>query len=92
MKTPMTLTKARLQKLVDKGMTDEKIGEPYGITRQAVFQKRQKFGIVARTEKNKERNKEMRKLHKKGKGMTGMAIAKKFNMSTSQVYRIINER
>lgn len=83
------ITKAQLIKLQKSLKTDEKIGEKYGITRQAVFQMRRVYGIPSNIAKNKERNGKIVKAYKSG--TSGTVIAKKFKLSISQTYRIINE-
>jgi DNA invertase Pin-like site-specific DNA recombinase len=74
----------RLQKTLK---TDDSIGKKFGITRQAIHQMRKKYGIASNLAKNDERNNKIFVLY--NKGSTGMAIAKKFGLSVSQTYRII---
>ena len=83
------ITKAQLIKLQKSLKTDQKIGEKFGITRQAVHQMRNVYGIPSLIAKNKERNAKIVKAYKSG--TSGTAIAKKFGLSISQAYRIINE-
>ena len=83
------ITKAQLIKLQKKLKTDAKIGEQYGISRQAVHQLRKKYGIESVIAKNVERNQKIVKAYKAG--TSGTALAKKFKLSISQTYRIINE-
>lgn len=83
------ITKAQLIKLQNKYTTDAKIGEQFGITRQAIHQLRKKYGVDSSIVDNPERNAEIIKLYKSGK--SGTALAKKFDLSISQTYRIINE-
>jgi len=52
-----------------------------------VHQMRKKYGIPSNLAKNEERNDKVFAMYKKG--ATGMIIAKKFNLSVSQTYRII---
>jgi hypothetical protein len=84
------INKEQLIRLQKKYRTDAKIGEQFGITRQAIHQLRKKYGIESMVTENIERNKGMIKLHKGG--ASGMALAKKFKLSLSQTYRILNAR
>lgn len=83
------ISKAQLIKLQKRLKTDAKIGEQYGITRQAVHQLRKKYGIESVIAKNAERNQKIVGMYQKGS--SGTALAKKFKLSISQTYRIINE-
>ncbi|NLD98578.1 MAG: hypothetical protein GX640_01775 [Fibrobacter sp.] len=83
------ISKAQLIKLQKKFKTDAAIGEQFGITRQAVHQLRKKYGIESSLADNPERNAEIAKLYEDG--TSGTALAKKFKLSISQTYRIINE-
>ena len=83
------INKAQLIKLQKKLKTDAKIGEQFGISRQAVHQLRKKYLIESVIAKNVERNQKIVKAYKSG--VSGTALAKKFKLSISQTYRIINE-
>ena len=83
------ISKNDLIKLQKKFMTDARIGEEFGITRQAVHQLRKKYGIDSRTAGNPERNKEMVELRDTGKSVE--TISKKFKLSIPQTYRILKE-
>mgnify|MGYP002749841644 CR=1 FL=1 len=83
------ITKAQLIRLQKKFKTDAKIGEQYGITRQAVHQLRKKYDIESVIAKNAERNEKIISAYESG--VSGTALAKKFKLSISQTYRIINE-
>jgi DNA invertase Pin-like site-specific DNA recombinase len=83
------INKGQLIKLQRKYCTDAKIGDLYGITRQAVHQLRKKYGIDSSIADNPERNAKIVKLYKAG--TSGTALAKKFDLSVSQTYRVINE-
>ena len=82
------VTKSQLISLQKSLKTDQKIGEKFGITRQAIHQLRNVYGIPSNIAKNKERNEKIVKAYKSG--ASGTAIAKKFGLSISQAYRIIN--
>ena len=82
------ISKAQLIKLQKSLKTDQRIGEKFGITRQAVHQMRNVYGIPSNIAKNKERNAKIVKAYKAG--TSGTAIAKKFGLSISQTYRVIN--
>ena len=79
--------KSELIRLQKSLKTDDAIGQKFGITRQAVHQMRKKYGIPSNLAKNDHRNDKIFALYKKG--ATGMIIAKKFGLSVSQTYRII---
>jgi DNA invertase Pin-like site-specific DNA recombinase len=83
------ISKSELIRLQKKLKTDAAIGEEYSITRQAVHQLRKKYGIESMIAKNDERNKQIVAMY--DKGMSGTAIAKKFGLSISQTYRVIND-
>ena len=81
------ISKQQLVKLQAKYKTDDAIGNLFGITRQAVHQLRNKYGIVPVGDKHEDRNNEIAKAYKTG--MPGTTLAKKFKISVSQAYRII---
>lgn len=83
------ISKAQLIKLQNKLKTDAAIGEQFGITRQAVHQLRKKYEIDSSLADNPVRNNEIVQLYEAG--ASGTALAKKFDLSISQTYRIINE-
>jgi hypothetical protein len=83
------ISKAQLVKLQKKYTTDAKIGEQFGITRQAIHQLRQKYGIESSIADNPERNAEIIKQYKAG--ASGTALSKKFELSISQTYRVLND-
>jgi hypothetical protein len=81
------LTKPQLVALQKKLGTDQAIGDKVGVTRQAIHQLRNKYGIDSLIAKNDERNRKIAAFYKSGK--TGTDISKKFDLSVSQTYRII---
>ncbi len=81
------ISKTELIKLQKTLKTDDAIGQKFGITRQAVHQMRKKYGIPSNLAKNDQRNAKILSQYKNG--ATGMAIAKKFDLSVSQTYRIL---
>lgn len=83
------ISKSQLIKLQKKLKTDAKIGEEFGITRQAVHQLRKKYDILSVIAKNDERNSKIVSAY--NKGISGIELAKKLKLSVSQTYRIINE-
>jgi DNA invertase Pin-like site-specific DNA recombinase len=83
------ISKTELIKLQKKLKTDDAIGKKFGITRQAVHQLRKKYDIDSVIAKNDERNAKIIKAYKTGS--SGTALAKKFDLSVSQTYRVINE-
>jgi Mor family transcriptional regulator len=82
------LSKSQLIALQEKLKTDENIAKKFGVTRQAVQQLRKKYGIESSSADNPERNAKIVNLYKKGTART--ELAKKFGLSVSQTYRIIN--
>ncbi len=83
------ISKQELLRLQKKFKTDARIGEEFGITRQAVHQLRKKYGIESRTAGNPDRNKEIVSMRDSGQSVE--AIAKKFKLSIPQTYRILKE-
>jgi transposase len=81
------ISKTELMKLQKTLKTDALIGEKFGISRQAVHQLRQKYGLDYNKSKNKERNDKIASLYKKN--VPGTKIAETVGVSISQVYRII---
>jgi Mor family transcriptional regulator len=83
------ISKQELIKLQKTLVTDEAIGKKFKVTRQAVFLMRKKYGIESRYVKNPKRNAGIIAAFKKG--ISGTDLAKKFELSVSQTYRIIGE-
>jgi hypothetical protein len=81
------ISKSQLEKLQKKYKTDEAIGKLFRISRQAVHQLRDKYGIDPVGDKHRERDDEVRRQY--GQGTSGIMLAKKFRLSISQTYRII---
>lgn len=84
-----TISKSQLEKLQKKYKTDDAIGKLFGITRQAVHQLRNKYGIPPVMNKHEDRDKAIIKDYESG--IAGTKLAKKHDLSISQTYRIINE-
>jgi DNA invertase Pin-like site-specific DNA recombinase len=82
------ISKGQMEKLQKKYQTDEGIGKLFGISRQAVHQLRTKYGIEPVTEKHADRNHDIVKQYQQG--VSGTKLARKFKLSISQAYRIIN--
>jgi Mor family transcriptional regulator len=83
------ISKSELIKLQRTLVTDAAIGDKFKITRQAVHQLRKKYGIESSLADNPERNAKIIAAYKKGS--TGVVLAKKFELSISQTYRILND-
>jgi Mor family transcriptional regulator len=81
------ISKAELIKLQKQLGTDEAIGKKFKITRQAVHQLRKKYGIDSSYADNPERNAKIIAAYKKG--ASGTTLARKFELSISQTYRIL---
>jgi len=82
------VTKGQLYKLQKTHKTDVRIGRELGVTRQAVNQLRKKLGIAAASNDKPERDADIAAAYIAGEPVT--AIVKKFGLSSSQTYRIIN--
>lgn len=83
------ISKVELINLQKALKTDERIAKKFKITRQAVQLMRKKYGIDSRLAKNPQRDRKMRAMYRSGK--TGTEIAKKFGLSMSHTYRVINK-
>ena len=84
------ISKSQLEKLQKKYHSDSKIGELFGISRQAVHQMRKKYGVPPVREKHASRNSEIIDLYKEG--VPGTKIAKRLGLSRSHTYRIIESQ
>lgn len=82
------ITKAQFRILQKKLLRDSYIAKELGVSRQAVYQMRMKFGLKSLVPDHRARNAAIVKAYKAGE--TGLAIAGKFDISASQVYRVIN--
>jgi hypothetical protein len=82
------VSKSQLSKLQKAHKTDTRIGAALGVSRQAVHQLRKKLGVRTVSNEKPERDAEIAAAYIAGE--TGIAIAKRFGMSISQTYRIIN--
>lgn len=81
------ISKGQLEKLQKKYRTDEAVGKLFGISRQAVHQLREKYGMGPVPDRHRARNDEVKKLY--AGGISGIKLARKFRLSISQTYRII---
>ena len=81
------LTKQELLRLQKTLLVDQKIADKFGITRQAVHQIREKYGIPCILNRNRKRNDQINRLYNGGIPVVG--IAKKFKLSICQIYRVI---
>ena len=84
------ISKGQLEKLQKKYKTDEAIGKLFGISRQAVHQLRTRYAIAPVDNKHRDRNAEIVKCYTDG--ISGTKLAKKYKISVSQAYRIIDIR
>ena len=85
----LKLSKAELIKLQKKHTTDEAISKNFGVRRQVIHRLRKKYGIESSYADNPDRNAKIVSLYKKG--AAGTALAKKFSLSPTQAYLIIND-
>lgn len=85
-----TLVKAKraFKEIQHQLITDEAIGEMYGITRQAVYASRKRLGIPA-SDKYTKRNAMI--IAKYVRGVSVVHIAQSEGISISQVYRIVRK-
>ena len=81
------VSKSELTRLQKSLGTDEAIAKKFKVTRQAIHQLRNKYGIPSLVAKNPERNAKIVSMYKAGK--TGTEIAEKFGLSVAQTYRVI---
>ena len=81
-------TAQSLLRLQKKHVTDEAIGKVMGCTRQAVFQQRVRLGVSSVVARNDKRNLVIAGMYHRN--VPVIAIAKKFNLSIPQTYRIIS--
>jgi DNA invertase Pin-like site-specific DNA recombinase len=82
------ISRSEFIKLHKKLKTDPAIGKKFGVTRQAIHQLRKKYGIKSSFADNPRRNAQIISLYKKGASVK--ALAKKFEVSLAQAYRVIN--
>lgn len=83
------ISKSQLLKLQKKYHTDDAIGQLFGISRQAVHYLRKKYGIAPVDNKCEKRNQEL--MEEYNRGVAGTKLAKKYNLSVTQIYRIIHQ-
>ncbi|MGM0442630.1 MAG: hypothetical protein ACQEQV_00405 [Fibrobacterota bacterium] len=79
--------KKQLEHLQKKYRTDSAIAALYGISRQAVYKMRRKYGIPPAPSIRSKRNMHIRELA--AQGVRPEIIARRFSLSVSSVYRII---
>ncbi len=84
------ITADQLRKLQKKHVTDEAIGAIFGVTRQAIHRLRRQYGIEAVPERHDRRNAEILQHYKKG--MPGIELAKRYGISVSQCFRILDSQ
>jgi DNA-binding CsgD family transcriptional regulator len=67
--------------------TDKAIAELFGISRQAVYKLRTKYGIEPAAKRTAKRNAEIAYLY--GLGMSSERLARRFKLSIVHIYRIL---
>lgn len=82
------ITADQLRKLQKKHVTDEAIGAIFGVTRQAIHRLRQQYEIASVPARHDRRNTEI--LHHYNKGISGIELAKRYGISVSQCFRILD--
>ena len=81
------ISRDQFLKLQRKYRTDEAIAKLYGISRQAVFKLRKRYGIAPVAGRQEHRNGEVARLYRSGQNAT--RIARRYRLSTVHVYRIL---
>ena len=81
--------KKQLILLQKKYQTDEAIARLYNLSRQAIHQLRNRYGIPPVQSRNKKRDSEIKQMRKKG--ISVLKLSRKFKLSTTHIYRIIND-
>jgi len=85
-----TISKAELKSMQKMFKTDAAIGAKFGVTRQAICQLRQKYGITAMENKNRNRDRDILAMHKRKVKVS--QIAENFGLSPSRVYSVLRNR
>jgi len=81
--------KTEMLSLQKKFGADQEIGDHFSVSRQAIHQLRNKFGVPAISDLNKERNLTIKKMRKSGR--SAESISNRYGLSISQVYRIFKK-
>jgi Mor family transcriptional regulator len=81
------INKNELIRLKKTLVTDAAIGEKIGVTRQTIHALRKKYGIKSNYADNPDRNVKIVAAYKTG--VLGPVLAKKHDLSTTQIYRIL---
>ncbi len=81
------ISRDQFLRLRQRYRTDKAIAQLFGISRQAVYKMRVKYGIEPVQNRHARRNAEMAHLYQLG--MSGERIARRFRLSTVHVYRIL---
>ncbi len=83
------VTREELLTLQEVHKTDAAVGTFLGISRQAVHQLRSKFIVTPIKRKSEPRNLEIQQEYQNG--VPGTELARRYNLSVSQTYRILGE-
>jgi hypothetical protein len=83
----MRISRDQLLKLQKRHHTDAAIARLFGLSRQAVHQTRDKFGIDPVPNRHARRNAELARAYRAG--ASGARLARSHRMSVSQVYRVL---
>lgn len=81
------ISRDQLLKLQRRYRTDAAIGNLYGISRQAVYKLRKRYGIPPVSDRTEHRNTEIANRYLQGR--SAPRIARRFRLSTVHVYRIL---
>jgi len=87
MSTMPRISYNQLLKLQKKYKTDQSIACLYGVSQQYIHKLRKKYGILPVSDRVVERNKEIYNHYYSG--LSGRKLAQRYNLSKSQIYRII---
>lgn len=83
--------KKQLEQLMKRYYTDSAVGGRLGVSRQAIYKLRKKYGIPAgaRHVELEKRNRRIRELA--GNGISSMVLAMDYGLSLPQIYRILQK-
>jgi hypothetical protein len=81
------ISRDQLLKLQRRYRTDEAIAKLYGISRQAVFKLRKRYGIAPVTGRQAGRDSEIARRYLSGQSTA--RISRRFRLSTVHIYRIL---
>ena len=84
----LKISKDQLVKLQKRYKTDSAIAKVFGVSRQIIYLLRKEYNIPSLRDKNSIRNMDIKRLYENG--VSPMALANKYSLSLTQIYRILN--